>query len=252
MRKYKFMTAVICLIVFSSVGATHETRSLSGHVFYEGDRSGNIIVNLYKLRVSSEGRVQRLSKGDIYGDAEPFQILKLEKPGSYEFDHLSPGHYSVLAFMDSDENHEVGFDSPEPFGWFAALPGGLWDPIDLTRSDVSGSDLRLRVPANFPQEDRTIEHGALIWKKGLPVLKLWGTAQERGFAHGYLVGSQIIDFFEFYIIEDSWRSVKHYQDTFVPFLEGRFSYPSEFLKTDMWDAPYAEWIQFHFDELFEN
>jgi hypothetical protein len=69
-----------------------------------------------------------------------------------------------------------------------------------------------------------------VWKKGLPVLQLWGTADERGFAHGYLVGRQIIDFFEFYIVEDNWRSAKSYQETFVPFLENRFRCPEEFLR----------------------
>jgi hypothetical protein len=131
--------------------------------------------------------------------------------------------------MDRDGNNKLGFDPPEPFGWFAASPGGSWDPIDLTRFDASGRDLRLRVPTAFPQTDKIVEHGALLRKKGLPVLQLWGTAEERGFAHGYLVGRQIIDFFEFYVVEDSWRSAKDYQDTFVPFLEGRFRYPEEFL-----------------------
>ena len=230
MKKYKSIVLMFCLMVLSVAGNIQEMRSLSGHILYKGNLSGNIQVNLYKLSVSPQGRVHRLSKGDVYSDAEPFQILKLEQPGTYTFDNLAPGHYSVLAFMDLDKNKKLGFDPPEPFGWFASAPGGLWDPIDLTLFDASGRDFCLRVPAIFPQQDKAIEHGALIWKKGLPILQLWGTAEERGFAHGYLVGRQIIDFFEFYIVEDSWRSVKNYQDTFVPFLENRFSYPPEFLK----------------------
>jgi len=229
-KKILVLTAIFSFFILSSGGIIRETRSLSGHIFYTGNLLGNIQVNLYKLSVSPQGRVHRLSKGDIYSDAEPYQILKLEQPGTYTFDNLAPGHYSVLAFMDRDVNKKLGFDPPEPFGWFASAPGGLWDPIDLTLLDASGCDFRLRLPTIFPQEDKTIEHGALIWKKGLPVLQLWGTAEERGFAHGYLVGRQIIDFFEFYIVEDNWRSVKNYQDTFVPFLENRFNYPPEFLK----------------------
>ncbi|MBN2266529.1 MAG: hypothetical protein JW775_12025, partial [Candidatus Aminicenantes bacterium] len=93
-----------------------------------------------------------------------------------------------------------------------------------------GLDLELRAPTPFPRAGRTVEHGALVWKQGLPVLQLWGTAEERGFAHGHLVGRQIIDFFEFYIVEDNWRSAKSYQETFVPFLETRFRYPDEFLR----------------------
>jgi hypothetical protein len=230
MKKFAWMTAVLCLVILRAGGIRQETRSLSGRLFYEGDPTGRTVVSLYKLPLSPEGRPRRLSKGDIYGDADPFQTLKLDSPGEYAFHHLPPGHYSALAFMDADGNGEMGFDPPEPFGWFAASPGGSWDPIDLTRSDTSGCNFRLRRPTIFPRENKTVEHGALVWMKGLPILQLWGTAEERGFAHGYLVGRQIIDFFEFYIVEDSWRSAKHYQDTFVPFLEKRFSYPPEFLK----------------------
>jgi len=230
MIKYKSIAAVLSLFVLSCANAGTDTRSISGRLIYEGDQSGSVFINLYKLQISPEGRPLRLSKADIYGDVDPIHTLKLEKPGNYTFDHLAPGHYSVLAFIDTDGNEDMGFDPSEPFGWFTSTPGGSWDPIDLTQSDMTDCDFRLRVPTIFPREDKTVEHGALIWMKGLPVLQLWGTAEERGFAHGYLVGRQIIDFFEFYIIEDSWRSAKRYQDTFVPFLEGHFNYPSEFLK----------------------
>ena len=227
---YRLITAVLGLVLLGAGGSPQTTRSLSGHVSFEGDRSGRIFVNLYKLPVLSQGRAGRLTKEDILGDAKPHQVLELAAPGSYAFDRLPPGHYSVLAFMDRDGNGRPGFDPPEPLGWFAATPGGTWDPIDLTRTDASGRDLRLRLPTPFPRDGKVAEHGALVWKKGLPVLQLWGTAEERGFAHGYLVGKQIIDFFEFYVVEDNWRSAKSYQDTFVPFLEGRFHYPEEFLR----------------------
>jgi len=225
----KLIAAALCLIVSSGGGAPQVARSLSGRVSFDGDPSGPVIVSLYKLPVTSEGLARRLTKEDILGGAKPLRALELAAPGSYAFDRLSPGHYSVLAFLDRDGNDKLGFDPPEPFGWFAASAGGPWDPIDLTRSDATGRDLRLRLPTPFPRAGKTVEHGALVWKKGLPVLQLWGTAEERGFAHGYLVGRQIIDFFEFYVVEDNWRSAKSYQDTFVPFLEGRFRYPQEFL-----------------------
>jgi hypothetical protein len=230
MIKHASTVAILFLFVLSCRGARMDTRSISGRLIYEGDLSGSVVVNLYELHASSEGRVHRLSKADIYGDIDPLQIQRLEKLGRYTFDHLAPGHYSVLAFIDSDRNGEVGFDPPEPFGWFTSTPGGSWDPIDCTQSDVSDCDFKLRVPMVFPKESKTVEHGAFSWRRGLPVLRLWGTAEERGYAHGHLVGRQIIDFFEFYILEDSWRSAERYLDIFVPFLEGHFSYPPRFLK----------------------
>lgn len=224
------IATVLGLILSCCGGAAQDTRSFSGAISYEGKGSGPVIVSLYKLPVTSRGRAIRLSKEDILGDAKPYRSLGLEKPGSYSFDRLPPGHYSVLAFMDRDGNGRLGFDPPEPLGWFAASSGGTWDPVDLTMADASGRDMKLRLPTPFPRTDTVIEHGALVWKKGLPILQLWGTAVERGFAHGYLVGRQIVDLFEFYVVEDSWRSAKAYQETFVPFLENRFRYPEEFLR----------------------
>jgi uncharacterized protein (DUF2141 family) len=223
-------TAVLGLVLTCCGGAAQDTRTLSGSVSFEGDRSGPVVVDLYKLTVPSQGRVRRLTKEDILGGAEPFRALKLEAPGSYAFSGLPPGPYSVLAFMDRDGNGRLGFDPPEPFGWYTASPGGPWDPVDLTLADASGRDFELRAPTPFPRTGKAVEHGALVWKKGLPVLQLRGTAEERGFAHGYLVGRQIIDFFEFYIVEDNWQSAKDYRETFVPFLENRFRCPEEFLR----------------------
>jgi len=230
MRHYKWIAASLSFVVLCCGIKSEETRILSGRLIFEGKPSGPVIVNLYKLRKSSQGKLFQLSKADIYGNCDAFQSLKLEKPGPYSFDHLVPGHFSVFAFIDSDGNGEVGFHPPEAFGWFTSNPGGRWDSVDLTGSNASNCDFSLRVPSVFPKENKTIPHGALRWKKGFPVLQLWGTAEERGFAHGYLIGRQILDFFEFYIIEDSWRSAKHYQDSFVPFLENHLNCPAEFLR----------------------
>jgi uncharacterized protein (DUF2141 family) len=230
MRRLRRIAAVLCLAVSVAGASPQVTRSLSGRISFDGGRTGPIVVELYDLPVLSQGRVGRLRKEDILDGVEPRRVLKLARPGGYVFNGLAPGHYAVLAFMDEDGNGELGFDPPEPFGWFTESPGGTWDRIDLTRSDASDRDLKLRAPTPFPLAGKVAEHGALVRKKGLPVLQLWGTAEERGFAHGYLVAKQILDFFEFYVVEDNWRSAKSYQETFIPFLESRFRYPEEFLR----------------------
>lgn len=229
-RLFGLTAAILGLVLSFCGGAAQDTRTLSGTVSFAGEGAGRVVINLYKLPVTAEGRARRLSKEDILGETKPYKSLELAAPGDYAFDRLPPGHYSALAFMDRDGNGKLGFDPPEPLGWFTASTGGTWDTIDLTQADASGRDLALRAPTPFPRADKAVEHGALVWKKGLPVLQLWGTAEQRGFAHGSLVGRQIIDFFEFYIVEDNWRSAKSYEETFVPFLENRFRYPEEFLR----------------------
>jgi len=229
MKRQIFLFIVFFLALAYAV-TTVQTESISGKIIYEGKQPGPIIIKLFKLHVSHQGKARLLNKREIYGAADPFRVLKLEKPGSYTFSDLPQGQYSVLAFADADGNGEIGFNPPEPFGWFSPDPGGRYAPINLMRSGVKNADFKLRTPTPFPRKDKFTKHGALRRIKGFTVLQLWGTAEERGFAHGYLLGKQIVDFFEFYIIEDSWHSAKRYQEIFVPFLESRLNCPPEFLQ----------------------
>ncbi len=226
---------IILFLVLLSFGVVctekfEQTRSIFGNIIYDGKQLGTVIIRLFKLYESSSGNVNRLSKRDIYGAVNPFRILKLEKPGKYVFNDLPPGNYSLISFIDTNGDEELSFDPPEPLGWYSSHFGGTYDPIDLTKTDANSVDCKLRCPTCFPKEEKYIEHGAFRWIKGLPVLQLWGTAEERGFAHGYLVGKQVIEFFEFYILEDSWRSPSRYQEIFVPFLESHLNCPPEFIR----------------------
>ena len=228
--KARFLIIFMAILGLTLPVTPSQERSLSGTIFYEGADQGPVKVHLYKLPETSKGKVPSLSKPDIYGAKNLYKTLTLEKPGPYSFSSLPPEHYSVLSFMDLDRDERLGFTPPEPLGWYASQPGGKCSVIDLTEKDQRNVDCLLRTPSPFPREDKQIENGALRWIHGLPVLQLWGTAKERGYAHGYLVGKQIIDFFEFYIIEDSWQSTKRYEEIFVPFLENRLNCPPEFLQ----------------------
>jgi uncharacterized protein (DUF2141 family) len=223
--------SVIILFLFCTItAAPDQHQTLSGSIQYEGDQKTPVQIRLYKLDVNSQGRVASLSKSDIYGAKKPFKEITLNEPSAYEFSPLPSGHYSVLAFMDLDKDQKLDFKPVEPLGWYAAQPGAWFSSVDLTKESKSNADLLLRAPTPFPEEDIQTEHGALTWIQGLPVLQLQGTVEERGYAHGYLLGKQIIDFFEFYVVEDSWRSAQKYSDIFMPFLETHFNLPLEYKK----------------------
>ncbi|NOY37498.1 MAG: DUF2141 domain-containing protein [Chlorobi bacterium] len=221
--------AGILFILFTGCSAVLAAGSITGKVSFEDPQQGAVILRAYRLDTFSDGRVKPLSKADIYGAATPAQVLQLPEAGNYAFPGLSPGYYAVVAFCDADNNGNLGFDPPEPFGWYNDLSGSRFSAINLTEGNKTGADILLRTPTPFALQEKHTEHGALKRINGLPVLQLWGTAQERGFAHGYLAGRQIIDFFEFYVLEDSWRSPKRYETVFVPFLENRLAPPHEFL-----------------------
>ncbi|MFW6140149.1 MAG: hypothetical protein ACOC5S_02200 [Acidobacteriota bacterium] len=217
--KGRFSIITIIIFFLSCTAFSEQYRTLSGKIKYKGNQKGPIQVRLYKLDVTSQGRVVPLSKRDLYEAKNPFKEITLEQPSAYEFSQLPPGHYTVLAYMDLDKDLHLDFKPVEPMGWYASQPGARFSPVDLTQQNKSDADCLLRAPTPFPEKDAKIEHGDLRWIQGLPVLQLRGTPEERGYAHGYLLGKQIIDFFEFYVIEDVWQSAKNYTDIFVPFLE---------------------------------
>ena len=205
-------------------------RTLSGKIRVEPAGTGEIIVQLFSLKTTPKGKVLGLTKRDLYGARPPLQTLRLKRPGPFAFKNLRPGYYALAAFQDSNGDGKLSFDPPEAMGWFCSFNGERFSTIDLRRSDKTDADILLRRPTPFERKPKRTAHGALKWIHGLPVLQLWGTAEERGFAHGFLVGRQIIDFFEFYLLEDSWRSPERYEKIFVPFLEHNFRYPEEYLK----------------------
>ncbi|MBN1271064.1 MAG: hypothetical protein JXB26_02235 [Candidatus Aminicenantes bacterium] len=223
---------LFCLIFCYMTGLliSRQNRTLSGTILYDGSEQGPIRVHLYMLTAFSPEKPRPLSKRDIYGEQTPFRKLSLEKPGSYIFSGLPPAGYSILAFMDRNRDRRLDFFPCEPFGWYASQPGGRWAVVDLRESDKQNLNFSLRLPVPFPESAKQADHGKLRRMKGIPVLQLWGNAEERGYAHGYLAGEQILDFFEFYVLEDSWGSAERYEEIFIPFLKNRMRLPPEFLR----------------------
>ena len=229
---YRPLLALGALGLLGTVLFLHSDRpaTLVGEIRYAGPESGPVVIQAYALQTSAGGSVSRLTKEDVLGGAEPTRVESLPHPGEYRLADLEAGHYSLVVFMDLDADGELDFDPAEPMGWFAGEAGAWIDRIELGGGSTRRADIVLRKPRHFPRQERYVEHGALRWMQGLPVLQLYGTAEERGFAHGQLIGEQIIDFFEFYVLEDGWRSARRYEEEFAPFLESHFAYAPEYLE----------------------
>ncbi len=231
MKKHYFAPIVSLLFLLILPLQAAEDGSIAGTITAKTEKPGPVIIRLYRLRETEDGKAQRLKKEDIYGALTPFRTQTHNQAGSFVFDGLPSGYYSILTFRDVNRNERLDFDPPEALGWYALETGGTWAVIDLVHK-TGAKDIRclLRRPSPFPRKDIQTSHGALRWIRGLPVLQLWGTCAERGFAHGYLIGRQILDFFEFYLLEDSWKSPRRYQEIYVPFLEKNFHCPTSMLQ----------------------
>ena len=220
----KRLSLVAAVLVTAVVSAAAQGRfALEGTVQFSERVEGKVIVRLYAVDSLAGG-------ADVLSGDGVFQSVTLDAVGDFAFSGLPPNRYLAAAFIDTDGDGELDFEPPEPFGWFQTPDNLAPVRLDPGKANLGRIKIELRLPTHFPKEGRSCPHGALRWIKGLPVLQLWGTAEERGYAHGFLVGKQIIDFFEFYILESMARSAKRYEDFYVPFFESRFNLPEEFEK----------------------
>ncbi|MBP7460608.1 MAG: hypothetical protein KBA26_04920 [Candidatus Delongbacteria bacterium] len=168
-------------------------------------------------------------KPDLFKD-KPWREMELTQNPMMITD-LPAGDYYWYAWQDQTPNRQVDFDPPEPTGWYCRRFGSMQGlTIDQTDDQLHDVSIKLYAPTPFPKENVEKGNGRLLRKKGMTVLQVWGTPEQMGWAHGALIGQQILDFFRFYIIEYQVGSIDEYRDKTVPMLEERYNPEEEFQK----------------------
>lgn len=202
---------------------------LRGRVSLEDHGTAKVALRVFAMRVHvrKDGHVVQPTKQEIFAASVEGRHARARADGAFELS-VRPGTYCVFGYTDLDGNGRWDPGGPEPFGWFAAKPGGRFDPLRVPAAGAK-ADIVLRAPRRFPAKPLRTEHGALLHVRGYPVLQLWGNARERGIAHGKLIARQILDFFRFYVLEDKLRSAAAYEKGFARFLETHVTLPKPFL-----------------------
>ena len=153
---------------------------------------------------------------------------------TFEFTDLRAGDYAVVAYEPA----------PGPVRWLDFAPprrqwlGVYKDPdgcatatafsgavcgkavaVGAPQSAVRNISILLQAPVPLPVA-RAVPNGVLRRsnKTAVTIVRLRGTAYERGFAMGQLLAPQIVDMFDFLLIEDMVRSKALYTERFVPAL----------------------------------
>lgn len=195
-----------------------DTVRVRGVVTVEGQaRAGACTVQLWRLH-EREGRAGALDKRALYERA-PERAVRCDDGGVFDV-RLPRGAWSAFAFDDRNGNGAWDPGVPEAAAWERRL---------VLDDDAVQLELVARAPTPIVRADREVEHGALRWMRGLPVVQLRGDARQRGRAHGELLGAQIVDFFRCYILEDRLGSAAAYRD-FAAFLESHFDWPEPMLR----------------------
>jgi hypothetical protein len=208
---------IILVMLFGCSAASPVTGSISGSITVPGSQSGALYVlaipalNKDKLRVAE-------TEARPHESAWVARYSKLSASGSYTLDGLAPGAYVIWGWVDVNGDEGVNHNNyAEPVGWYQTRANLFLCPVLVEAGkNTTGVDLTLIAPTPYPDAEKTVAKGSgggkLKTIRGQKVLQLWGTPEERAYSHGYLVGPQIMDFFNYVVVEYFAQSVDRYQE----------------------------------------
>lgn len=218
-----FVLLILVLIGCSGEGGI-SAGSISGDVLFPGYRKGEIYV--LALKAEDAGKIRQMeTEACPYLSQYVISYTALSCPGSYEIERLSSGDYVLWAW--NDVNSDGGVDHlnyAESVGWYQTNDH-LFPPASVSVDAgemVKGVDINLVSLTPYPEADLSVTEGqgggTLKTIKDQKVLHLWGTPEERGYAYGYLVGQQIVEWVNYVLIEYFAKSVTFYENIFLPFV----------------------------------
>ena len=235
-RKYLWLILFLLLILVL-LGCSDDggipAGSISGEVLFPGYQKGEIYV--LALKVEDAGKIRQMETEDYpYLSQCVISYTALSCPGPYEIEWLSSGNYVLWSWNDVNSDGGVNHqDYAESVGWHQKKDQ-LFPPVSITvgaGEAVKGMDINLVSLTPYPEEDLSVMEGlgggTLRTIKNQKVLHLWGTPEERGYACGYLLGSQIVEFLNYTLIEYFAKSIPFYENTFLPFVRTQCTVSSD-------------------------
>ena len=143
-----------------------------------------------------------------------------------------PCTVTAVAFVDVAGRGVLNFAAgPQPLGWLTATGG--WAGRGSAVALVAGSSVELKLELRHstppPSADAVVECGARGVRNGCTLLHLWGSAHARGRAQGLLLGRQVLDFLEFFIIEDAVGGPAQYAILHAAFASDFFTVSDSFM-----------------------
>ncbi|MEE9574165.1 MAG: hypothetical protein V3W20_14010, partial [Candidatus Neomarinimicrobiota bacterium] len=197
-----------------------KSYSISGKISYAGKKKGKIYVLAFQNR--SELR-NALNKHNVPNLNIFVAHDKIEHAGKYVIRGLkNKESYYIYAWMDTNNDRDVDFDRYEPTGWYQVDAG--WKKVSINDKNSTGININLKEVTPYPKKDLSVKvgknfGGTLKTIKGKKVLDVWGPPEARGYAQGYLVGSQIRDAVDYLLIEYFSGSASCYENRVRPWIK---------------------------------
>jgi len=228
-RSFLLSGSLIIFLILLWGCASDHTRpgSISGRIAVPGSQPGTI----YVLAIPEQDKAKlRVAETEARPHESPWvtRYTRVSASGTYTLRGLPSGQYVAWAWVDVDGDGGVNHQNyAEPVGWYQTPTQLHLAPVLVEAGkNTSAVDLTLIAPTPYPDTEKTIARGSgggkLKTIKGQKVLQLWGTPEERAYCHGYLVGPQIMDFFNYVVVEYFTQSVTQYQEI-LQYVQGHFA-----------------------------
>jgi hypothetical protein len=232
---YLFLALFFPAFLFCGCGDSSSRfvpKSVSGEVRFENYRTGAVYVLAIKAEKNQSGNFDiGATKQKIREiETEPFPAAssrvagctRLDRPAKYRIEGLY-GDYVIWAWVDVNNDGGVNHaDYAEATGWYQTTEQLYPTMVSVRENNVSDIDIQLVSLTPYPSGDRSVAQGGgggtLKTIKNQKILHLWGPAEGRGYAYGFLVGRQIIEWINYVVIEHYCGSADFYENVYLPFV----------------------------------
>jgi len=210
--------------------------SLDRNAVLAGEPPSTILVQLFQYGLNdSPPSISQVHTVSPFASVQVNNVTSASRSYVFYFNNVPVENYqySVLAyvlqpaaqkakssFMKAQANKLInvaGWYKSDPCGWLGSFRADASFAKQLV-IDLTGVRPFRTSNSNIKSKNGAV-NGRLQIKKGIPVLELWGTPEERGYAHGYLIAEQILDFFAYFILEGTAASCHVYENKWIPMFE---------------------------------
>ena len=242
-----------CALVLSAVHASTATSTISGELHLPENavlagESATVLVQLFQYGASDyPPSVSQVHNTQPFASIQVSNVTHVTRSYAFRFSDIplqddAKYKYTVLAYMVTGEDQKqkqqkesgagndhrsnrlmnvAGWHKSNPCAWLSSFKAS--DTV-ANRLNIEMMGVRpfrtnkTNQPHRSPKQKINV-NGRLHMKKNIPVLELWGNARERGYAHGYLIAEQILDFFSYFILEGTAVSCDLYEHKWIPMFE---------------------------------
>jgi hypothetical protein len=144
--------------------------------------------------------------------------------------------FAIIAFQSFDGSGNLRLDLAGGGGDRTAAIGWYHTPTVFAMSPVTCAAYTTSLPVALnsisplpPPLDAP--HGSISILHNRTLVRLWGSASQRGHSHGCLLGTHIIQHFRFFTLETTTDGPLHYEETVLPFVRAAYTDDIEYANT---------------------